>query len=454
MTALILVVDDLLPNLQLLEAKLHSEYYNVITAKSGMEALEIINNNNIDVILLDVMMPQMDGFEVCKIIKGNPKTFHIPIIMVTALNDIQDRVHGLEMGADDFLTKPVNDIALFARIKSLTRLKFIADELRMRITTGNDLGENFSLEAYFDISTITVLLIDDDNIQVEYITTIFKQSNIKLNICSIQADIIDAAQRSNPDIIIISTQMMKIDGLRLCAQFRGTENFRNTPILVLVDEDETNIWLKSLEIGANDYIVTPFDKNELVARTKTQIKKSCYQNILKNSYYNSIKLAFTDQLTGLYNRRYFDTHLNNLLAAAQQNKKPILLTVIDIDFFKKINDSYGHVAGDDVLKQVAEVIRNSVRVTDLAVRYGGEEFVIIMPSFTNTETALNTAERVRHDIESYNFKISVSPYNINATISMGATISEETDNPTTLFSRADNNLYTSKEKGRNMITFS
>ena len=123
MTARVLVVDDILPNVKLLEAKLKAEYYDVITALNGPEALKKVIEENPDVVLTDVMMPGMDGFEVCRQIKANPKIAHIPVVMVTALTDTEDRVRGLENGADDFLSKPVNDIALMARVRSLVRLK-------------------------------------------------------------------------------------------------------------------------------------------------------------------------------------------------------------------------------------------------------------------------------------------------------------------------------------------
>src|SRR5688572_16444980 len=135
MSARILVVDDIAANVRLLEAKLAAEYFEVVTASSGPEALEIINRNAPDIVLLDVMMPEMDGFEVCARIRANAKTRFLPVVMVTALSDPSDRVRGLEAGADDFLTKPVNDLALFARVRSLVRLKMIMDEWRMREQT-------------------------------------------------------------------------------------------------------------------------------------------------------------------------------------------------------------------------------------------------------------------------------------------------------------------------------
>src|SRR3954453_7697971 len=132
MTARVLVVDDILANVRLLEAKLAAEYFEVVTAMNGIDALEAVQRTRPDIVLLDVMMPGIDGIEVCKRIKSDPQTMHIPVIMVTALDQPEDRVKGLEAGADDFLTKPVNDLALFCRVKSLVRLKMWTDELRAR----------------------------------------------------------------------------------------------------------------------------------------------------------------------------------------------------------------------------------------------------------------------------------------------------------------------------------
>src|SRR6266702_8110557 len=140
MSARVLVVDDVPANAKLMEARLTAEYFDVVTATSGAEALAICERAQCDIVLLDVMMPEMDGFEVCRRLKAGPRTHHIPVVMVTALDQPSDRVRGLEAGADDFLTKPVSDIALVARVRSLTRLKLVTDELRMRATTSQEIG--------------------------------------------------------------------------------------------------------------------------------------------------------------------------------------------------------------------------------------------------------------------------------------------------------------------------
>ena len=163
MTARILVVDDIPANVRLLEVRLLAEYFEVVTATNGPDAIEACENGKIDVVLLDVMMPGMDGIEVCRRLKSDPATSHIPIIMVTALDQVSDRIRGLEAGADDFLTKPVNDLQLMTRVKSLVRLKSLTDELRLRASTTRNLGieELLSRTSPDLFSRPRVLLVDE-----------------------------------------------------------------------------------------------------------------------------------------------------------------------------------------------------------------------------------------------------------------------------------------------------
>src|SRR6202040_804101 len=163
MTARVLVVDDVAANVRLLEARLSAEYFDVITAMSGADALAICQRAECDLVLLDVMMPDMDGFEVCRRLKENPATQHIPVVMVTALDQPSDRVAGLDAGADDFLTKPVSDLVLIARGRSLARLKMMTDELRTRAVTSKEIGlENPAREAVMDDGRGAHILIVDD----------------------------------------------------------------------------------------------------------------------------------------------------------------------------------------------------------------------------------------------------------------------------------------------------
>src|SRR5580692_250281 len=165
MTARVLVVDDVELNVKLLEAKLSTEYFQVIPAFNGPTALDLAESELPDIILLDVMMPRMDGFEVCRRLKANPRTTDIPVVMVTALSDIADRLRGLEAGADDFLTKPGNDIALFARVRSLVRLKRMMEELRVREAICGRFGD-LDVPAAEDTGPARIMIVDDDEFAV------------------------------------------------------------------------------------------------------------------------------------------------------------------------------------------------------------------------------------------------------------------------------------------------
>ena len=186
MTARILVVDDILANVRLLEAKLTAEYFDVVTAMNGLDALEAIQRTKPDIVLLDVMMPGIDGIEVCKRIKADAATQHIPVVMVTALDQPEDRIRGLEAGADDFLTKPVNDISLFCRIKSLVRLKMLTDELRVR----SQMGQNVDMLAVDNYRENDagghILLVDPKDSSAERIIASFETGHRITRVKSIQ----------------------------------------------------------------------------------------------------------------------------------------------------------------------------------------------------------------------------------------------------------------------------
>jgi len=454
MSALILVVDDVPANVKLLEIKLSNEYYDIITAKDGYEAISQTKQHKPDLILLDVMMPGMDGFETCKKLKEDPEISHIPVVMVTALSDIADRVRGLEAGADDFLTKPINDIALFARVKSLVRIKVLLDELRMRDKTGLQMGIISEGQNTFtqDVAGAHILIVDDDVVQLKRLTERLSQ-DYKVEAVSKPEGSMSVAAHENFDLIIVNTQLTDMDGLRLASHFKGQEETRNVPVLMLVDEEDTRAMIKGLELGVNDYIVIPVDYNEMAARVKTQIRRRKYQEALRSNYQQTLSQAITDSLTGLYNRHYLNAHLDNLVRQALNNNKPLSLLMLDMDHFKSVNDTYGHDIGDEVLKQLATVIINTVRSADLAARFGGEEFVILMPE-TDTRQAKDAAERIRKTIESTPLKVSHNVGHLNKTISIGAAfLNEMGDSGQALLKRADEALYRAKHEGRNRVAY-
>jgi two-component system, cell cycle response regulator len=452
MSARVLVVDDLPANAKLLEARLTAEYFDVVTATSGAEALAICERAQCDIVLLDVMMPGMDGFEVCRRLKAGPKTHHIPVVMVTALDQPSDRVRGLEAGADDFLTKPVSDIALVARVRSLTRLKLVTDELRMRAATSKEIGIQDPLLASLTDSGRNgrILVIDDRRASYERMAKVLAGEH-KVDIEVDPQEALFHAAEGDYDLLIVSLGLDNFDALRLCSQVRSLERTRNVPILVVVEIEDNARLLRGLEIGVNDYLMRPIDSNELLARVRTQIRKRRYGARLRDNVQMSMELAITDPLTGLYNRRYMETHVTSLVEQALARGKPLALLVVDIDYFKAVNDVHGHDAGDDVLREFSTRLKKSIRGIDLACRYGGEEFVIVMPE-TDMAVAAIVAERIRRRIAGEPFSIRAGATALDVTISVGlAALSGVADTPPAILKRADQALYRAKRDGRNRV---
>ncbi|MEQ1930456.1 MAG: PleD family two-component system response regulator [Parvularculaceae bacterium] len=454
MTARVLVVDDLEPNVKLLEAKLRAEYFDVITAFSGREAVERAKAEQPDIILLDVMMPGMDGFEACRLIKRTPETSHIPVVMVTALEQQADRIAGLEAGADDFLTKPVEDIALFARVRSLTRLKVETDQLRLRYATSKELcmAEPAEWAPELDGEERRILIIDDQAEQAQ---------KLRVNLgpdyqVAIEGDPEVAMTRVRSgdfDLVIINMAIEAIDPLRLCSSIRSFEETRRTPILTIVRQGDTRKLVRALDIGVNDYVSRPVDKNELSARVATQIRRKRYNDHLRLSFQASLEMAITDELTGLYNRRYLASHLSAMFDRAFWTGRPLSVMVLDLDHFKSVNDTYGHDIGDQVIREFAERVRGSVRGIDLACRYGGEEFLIAMPD-TERESARIVAERLRQEVAAHRLVINGGRDELQVTVSVGIASTEDgpkDDSPQRLIKRADEALYAAKSGGRNRV---
>jgi len=451
MTARVLVVDDVPANVKLLEARLSAEYFDVMTAVSGQEALAICERAECDVVLLDVMMPDMDGFEVCRRLKSGLTTHHIPVVIVTALDQPSDRVKGLESGADDFLTKPVSDVALIARVRSLSRLKMMTDELRMRAVTSREIGiESPEREALAEAGRHgRILMVDDRPALSDRIQNILSSEHA----VDMERDPTEAlfhAAEGNYDLVIVSLDLENFDGLRLCSQLRSLERTRNVPILAIAEADNNTRLVRALEIGVNDYLVRPFDKNEIMARVRTQIRKKRYAERLRDNMQLSIEMAITDALTGLYNRRYMETHVGTLVDQAISRGKPLSVLILDIEYFKSINDTHGHDAGDNVLQDFATRIRKSIRGIDLACRYGGEEFVVVMPE-TDMAVATMVAERLRRRIASEPFPIQKGTRMIEVTISIGIAALGPNDDAAAVIKRADQALYRAKRDGRNRV---
>jgi two-component system cell cycle response regulator len=452
MTARILVVDDHAPNVKLLESRLAAEYYTVLTAHDGPSALAQCATGECDVVLLDVMMPGMDGFEVCRRIKADPRTSHLPVVMVTALDESADRMRALDAGADDLLTKPVDEMELIARVRSLARLKVMTDELRARASISETIAKSDPMfEATMaDGDDGRILIVDDRPAVVDRLVRRLRALH-SLEILNEPQDALIRAAEGGFDLIIIGLGFANFDALRLVGQLRALERTRTLPILLTAEGEDKARILRGLDLGVNDYLTRSLDGSELIARVRTQIRRHRYAERLRDNVQNAIELAGVDALTGLHNRRYFETHFADLLTRTAEKGRPLSVLTLDIDHFKSVNDTWGHEAGDAILKGFAGRIKRVLRTMDLVCRLGGEEFVVVMPD-TPAEIAIKVAERLRTSIEVDPFVIDAAGRTIAVTVSVGLAERGRGRDAGALLKAADDALYASKRGGRNRVT--
>jgi two-component system cell cycle response regulator len=451
MAGRILVADDHEPNRRLLQSRLESEYFDVVLARDGKEAVEAVGLHNPDLVLMDVMMPRLDGYEATAAIKADPKTKHIPVVMVTALDGQEDRVRGLEAGADDFLTKPIDDVILFARVRSLLRLKSVMDELRSRRQSGRQLGviaEEDDDDGVIDVSDgARILVVDDPGRGGERLVERLSTHHHP----RLETDPRRAARsaRGPWDLIILDLKAETFDGMRLAARLRSDEETRRLPILAIIDATDRERLVRALEFGVNDVLSAPADVQELEARVRTLVRRKRYGDYLRSSLDHSLELAVTDQLTGLHNRRFLTSQLTDLIERVRVDGTPLSLVIADIDHFKSINDTHGHDAGDLVLKEFATRLSANARAMDSACRFGGEEFVVIMPG-ADLDAARSLAERVRRAVGDSPIRVSTDKQ-LDVTVSLGVARLEPGDDLGRLLKRADQALYAAKQRGRNRV---
>ena len=444
MSARILIVDDLVPNIRLLEVKLIAEYYDVVTATDGESAIEIAKTEKLDLILLDAMMPGMDGFEVCRRLKADPNLTHVPIIMLTALEESQNRLRGLEAGADDFITKPINDLILMARVRAQLRLKMITDQLLSH--TGYSVANSQTVLEQIGKQHGRILIVEDNATRAKKLSEPFGDHHA-IRIESDPREAIQAA-KSGTDLIIVSLVSSSFDGLRVCASLRFDEKTKDLPILALGDlQDETRL-VRAYDLGVNDLLLRPIEAEEIKARVSSQLRRKFYTDSLRDNFNENLEMVISDPLTGLGNRRYFNRQIESLFELLENEGEAFSIMVFDIDHFKRVNDILGHDMGDTILQEVATRLVSNMRAFDIVSRYGGEEFIIAMPKTSGSE-ALLAAERVRRLVGGTPIYVDGQAHII--TTSAGVAEVQLGEKLRDVFKRADAALYKAKQAGRNKV---
>lgn len=447
MTARILIVDDVPANTRLLETRLTADYYQVNSSRDGFDALAVARAWQPDLILLDVVMPGMDGFECCRQLKDDPVTLHIPVIMVTALGELDERLRGLEVGADDFLTKPVDYDTLIARVRGLVRLKRLLDEWRARGDTARSLGLTTDRAHIPSVAGARALVVDDWDQNAQNIQDALAEDGVISAYARSGYDAVRLTTTINFDLLVVNLSLADEDPLKLVSVLRAADTTHETPLLLVAEAGEKDRILRGFELGANDWLIQPLDPHELRARARNQIRRKFYQDRLRSDLGTALELALTDPLTGLYNQRYLRRHLSSLMETGQGRQLAVLM--MDVDHFKSVNDRFGHLSGDMVLRRVAAILASCFRGEDIVARWGGEEFLIgmySMPAEAATRRLTVALERLRAEkFESVHAELIVT---------FSAGISEfpgDGTDWTTLYRVADEALNRAKAAGRNQV---
>ncbi len=451
----ILIVDDDPKNLKLMRGLLARDNYELSTAADGATALAQVEQNPPDLILLDVIMPGMDGYEVTRRLKAGAATKTIPIILVTALDSPRDRVLGLEAGAEEFLTKPVNPVEIEARIQSMLKLKRYRDQLGLRSSSEDKLLKSNPRTPICEDEQRSrhILIVDDNAKDLKLLRSHLISPDYHLDVVSNGSDAIDAISRRHFDLILLDILLPGMDGFEICRRIKQTTETRDTQVVLITCLNDVENKIKGVELGADDYLIKPIDPRELQARVNVLLKKKSYLDNLHQHYEKAVNSAILDGLTSLYNHAYFKRFLELEIKRSERQRHQTALLMLDLDNFKQVNDTLGHVAGDEILRSVARLIRKSIREIDVAARYGGEEFAIVLP-YGGEQSIKAVGERIRNLIEKQVFAIPGIDEGHLVTASIGGAIyPTDADTAARLVETADRMLYRAKHHGKNRVVW-
>ena len=450
----ILVVDDDRLNVKLLAAKLGASGYRILTAYSGFEALEMIKIRTPDLILLDIMMPEMDGYEVIRRLKEQKDTMYIPVVLITALESEEEKKKGFAAGADEFLNKPVNTTELETRVLSLLRMKKYQEQLIARMQAERDIiGNTVCMEQVEEAHTIpTVLMVEDDPKDARIIAQYLNAMPLNLKIVRTGEEALNIIGSEKIDLALLDIMLPDMNGIEICRKIKGSERTISMQVVVVTSFDDLKMKIRGIEEGADDFLVKPLNSDEIKARVTALLKKKAFMDCLNERANAALQAAITDELTGVNNYAYFKHVIELEIKRSRRHENKMALLMIDVDNFKRFNDTHGHLAGDKALIMLGGILRNNVRDVDLVARYGGEEFVVIMP-YAGWRSGRQAAERLIEMTNSQMVEVDVlGKKSDGISISIGmAVFPDNGASVESIIYAADHALYEAKRQGKNRV---
>ncbi|MDX1623428.1 MAG: diguanylate cyclase [Gemmatimonadota bacterium] len=456
----ILVVDDDPSICETLTTMLQFKGFETVASHDGADALEKARRDPPDLILLDVMMPEMDGLEVCREIKDDPGLADVRVLMLTARSGRQDVVRALEAGASDYVTKPFFIDELVARIRTNLEVKRYHDDLAamLRITQAVSSSLDIDRVLYTIVCELAevvqsdraslIKIVDEDS---GYVVATVDDPDLR----NLQIDLEDypeirEAAFARRVVVVDDTHTDPIT-VPVADRLPARKSVMIVPLEVQHEKLGQYVLLSSREVRPYGDSEVKFARVVASAAANGLANAALYeQSEIDNQ--RLTKLANTDDLTMLYNHRYFYQRLEEEFKRAERYGSDLSLILLDLDHFKRVNDTYGHQKGDEVLQELATVLHRTIRETDLLARYGGEEFAVLLPE-TNLSGAFQQAERLRRQVKAHYFEaLQGNPLTISCGVACLPFEEEDFEIPRhrqdALIARADQALYTAKRGGR------
>ncbi len=448
----ILLADGDGTNGAVLRLKLCAASYDVTEVRSGEHALSHARNERPDVIVLDANLPGLDGYATCARFRADPEFSGVPIIMMVEAEDTANRLRALEAGADDFIVKPADELILLARIRSFRKARGTLDELEIRAATCQAMGLGEPRTEFAQPCRVGLIAGDSSRAQ--------KWTGELGHVPAGSVDMLEPEDPLGwtrpdqcPDVLVVAGDLQRPDeGLSLLSELRSSPNTRYSAIIVVLRPGAQQQAVLALDLGASDLMYEDFLPGELALRIKAQGKRKQRDDLLRKKVDDELRLAAIDPLTELYNRRYALAHLRRIATRAHRSRRNFAVMIVDIDHFKNINDRFGHGAGDTIIRDVANRLRQNLRAGDLLARIGGDELLAVLPDVTGKE-AHRISERLRDAVECLPFATRPGTAGIGVTVSAGVAMGGGDADIDALMRQADRALYKAKNNGRNRVRF-